>query len=70
MEQKDRGDLKLHFSAITSSTNSHNQQGNRFCKWDFEHIFDNPSCFKTHNVQRKKRSGKSWENMLNYEAKS
>ncbi len=26
---KDRGDLKLHFSAINSSTNSQNQQENR-----------------------------------------
>ncbi len=29
MRQKDRGYLKLHFSAIDSSTNSQNQQENR-----------------------------------------
>ncbi len=54
MRQKDRGGLfKLHFSAITSSTNSQNQQGNRLCKLDFEHIFDNPSFFKLTMIKEK-----------------
>ncbi len=69
MPHKDREALKLHFSAINSSTNSQNQQENRLCKWEFEHIFDNPSFFFTHNVQRKKRSRKNQENKLNYGAK-
>ncbi len=40
-----------------------------FEKYDFEHIFDNPSFFLTHNVQRKKRSRNNGENTLNYGAK-
>ncbi len=45
MKQKGREDLKAHFSAINSSTNSRNQQKIDFEKYDFEHIFDNPSFF-------------------------
>ncbi len=35
MRRKDRGDLKLHFSAINSSTKSQNQQDNRLWKIRF-----------------------------------
>ncbi len=42
MEHKDRGDLKLHFGAINTSTNSQNQQEIDFKKRDIRHIFDYP----------------------------
>ncbi len=46
MEQKDRGGLKLYFSAINSSNNSQNQQENRLWKMRFSAFFDDPSFFK------------------------
>ncbi len=39
MEQKDRGDLKLNFSAINSSNNSQNQQENPLWKMRFSAYF-------------------------------
>ncbi len=55
MRQKDRGDLKLHYSAINRFANSQNHQENRLWKMRFWSYFRWSTGFwKTHYVRRKK----------------
>ncbi len=68
MSQKDRKDLNLHFSAITSPTISQNQQKNRLWKIRFWAYVLWSIFFWTHHVQRQKHSRGNRENMLNYGA--
>ncbi len=55
MQQKVRGRLKLHCSAINSSTNSQNQQENRLWKMRFwAYFLDEPSFFLNSQCSKKK----------------